>query len=113
MEQSLQFGKIIDQKVGRNVFEGLGRIPIGDAACLHSCVFPCEYVDGRIADHPGTFTMPLGIGQDLEYADRIGLLMIEAVAAIDRSEMLVDAKTVEHRAAEVSGLVGQDSELTV
>src|SRR5262252_256952 len=108
MDQRLQLGKIIDQEIRRDVFKSFRRVAIGHAASLDRSIPPGEHIDGGVSDHPGSFTMAFGIRQDLKNADWIRFLMIKAIAAVHCCKMLIDAKTIEHRAAEVDRLVCQD-----
>ena len=39
--------------------------------------------------------------------------MVETIAAVHSSKMLVDAKPIEHGTTEVDGFIGQDGQLTV
>ena len=57
--------------------------------------------------------MALGVGKDLKNTDGIRFLMVETITAINRCKMLVDPKTVEHRAAEMDWFVGQYGEFAI
>ena len=101
------------QKIGRNILESLGRVAVGHAAGLNRGIPSSEHIDGGVPNHPCSVTMALCVRQYLENSDRVGFLMIKAITAVDGDEMLVDSKTIQHRAAEVNRFVCQDCQLAV
>src|SRR5438552_4086051 len=113
MDQCLQVREVVDQKIRRSIFERLGRIAVSDAASLNVRVPPSENIHSRVADHPCPFTMALGVGKDLVNTDGIRFLVIETITAINRCEMLVDPKAIEHRTAEMNRFVGQYGEFAI
>src|SRR5262245_1242327 len=98
MDQSLQIGKVIDQKIGRCVFESLGGVPVGYATRFDRGIAPGEHVDGGVPDHPRSFTMSFCVGQDLENTDGVGFLVVKAIPTVYGGEMLVDTEAIQHRA---------------
>ncbi len=111
MDQCLQLRKIVDQEIRWDVFESFRCVAVCHAARLNRSVPPGEHIDGGVSNHPGAFTMTLGIHEDLKNADWIRFLMVKAIAPVHCREMFVDAKPIEHCATEVDGLVRQHGKL--
>src|SRR5262245_25564350 len=111
MNQSLQIRKVIDQEIGRDFLESLRRVTVSDTTRLNGRIPPRENVDGGISNHPSPFPIALSIRQDLKNADGIGFLMIKAVTAVYRSKMVINAKSIQHGAAEMNRFIRQNSHL--
>ncbi len=57
--------------------------------------------------------MPSRVRKYLKYSNGIGLLIIETVAAIDRSEVPINPEAIQHGTTEVHRLVGQHGQAEI
>jgi hypothetical protein len=104
-----QLGKIIDEHVRRIFLEVVAAKSVGHAADPGPGIARCLYIDFRIADDHGLRGSGAEFAQDRINAHRVGLLALEAVAAIDKTKVIADAQLLDNVAADSHGLIRVDS----
>src|SRR5215471_6151455 len=113
MDQCLQVGKIVDEKIGGSILECNCRVPIGYTASSDACVPACKHIDSRVSDHPGPFALTSRVGQNLIDTNRVRFLMVKAVTTVNGREVLINPKTIQHGTTEMNRFIRQYRKLAI
>ena len=101
-----QLGQIIDEQVRRVLREEVAAKSISHAADPGAGIARCLDIDFGIAYDHHLLGGRAEFTQDLFDAHRVGLLALEAVAAIHMAKMAGHAQLLDDAAADAHGLIG-------
>src|SRR5579872_4193052 len=87
-------GKLLDaieQQIGRFRSQRLRLKSVGNSACLHVGIAGRADVDGAVAHHHGAVLNRAALAHQGLDADRVRLLLLEAIAAVDARKVSTQA----------------------
>src|SRR4030095_840671 len=113
MDQCLQVGKIVDEKIGGSILECTCRVPVGYTASFDACVPACKHIDSRVSNHPRPFALTSRVGQNLIDTNGVRFLMVKAVTTVNGREVLINTKTIKHGTTEMIRFVRQYRKLAI
>src|ERR1022692_112038 len=98
---------IVHHDIGRVLFKTLGLETVRDAAGFHHRVARRANIYAAVSHHDGPLARDSALFQQLLNADRIRLLLLETVAAINLKEMATQSEPLHDRATEPHRLMGE------
>src|SRR4030095_1981569 len=113
MDQCLQVGKIVDEKIGRSILERNCRVPVCYTASSDARVPAGEHIDSRVSDHPRPFALTSRVGQNLIDTNGVRFLMVKAVTTVNGRKVLINPKTIQHGTTEMNRFVRQYRKLAI